>query len=31
MRRLTTVHSLFSFTYNTALIALGINVASSLF
>lgn len=31
MRRLVVVHSIFSFAYNTALIALGINIASSLF
>lgn len=31
MRRLVVVHSMFSFAYNTALIALGINIASSLF
>lgn len=30
MRRLATVHSVFSFAYNTALIALGINIASGL-
>ena len=31
MRRLGTLHSVFSFAFNTALIALGINIASGLF